>query len=65
MSNIVNSDENDTLIFDNIHSYIEVDPIARQIIDTEEFQRLRRIHQGGVLLYVFPTANHSRFEKIY
>jgi HD superfamily phosphohydrolase len=64
MSILVNDDmqENDTLIFDNIHSYIEVDPIARQIIDTEEFQRLRRIHQGGVLYYVFPTANHSRFE---
>ena len=64
MSLIIDDDikENDTLIFDNIHSYIEVDPIARQIIDTQEFQRLRRIHQGGVLYYVFPTANHSRFE---
>lgn len=64
MSILVKDDmqENETLIYDNIHSYIEVDPIARQIIDTEEFQRLRRIHQGGVLYYVFPTANHSRFE---
>lgn len=52
----------DTLIFDNIHGYIEVDPIAKSIIDTTEFQRLRRIHQDGVLYYVFPTANHSRFE---
>lgn len=52
----------DTLIFDNIHGYIEVDYIAKTIIDTPEFQRLRRINQGGVLCYVFPTANHSRFE---
>ena len=62
MSNKENNDNQDTLIFDNIHNYIEVDSIARSIIDTSEFQRLRRIHQGGVLHYVFPTANHSRFE---
>jgi HD superfamily phosphohydrolase len=54
--------ENDTLIYDNIHAYIEIDSLAKSIIDTTEFQRLRRIHQGGVLHYVFPTANHSRFE---
>lgn len=52
----------ETLIFDNIHGYIEIDRISKSIIDTPEFQRLRRIHQGGVLYYVFPTANHSRFE---
>jgi HD superfamily phosphohydrolase len=62
MSIIKNNDNQDTLIFDNIHNYIEVDDIAISIIDTPEFQRLRRIHQGGVLYYVFPTANHSRFE---
>ena len=62
MSIIENNDNQDTLIFDNIHNYIEVDGIALSIIDTPEFQRLRRIHQGGVLYYVFPTANHSRFE---
>ena len=52
----------ETLIFDNIHGYIEIDEIAKKIIDTIEFQRLRRIHQDGVLHYVFPTANHTRFE---
>ena len=62
MSIIENNDNKDTLIFDNIHNYIEVDEIAISIIDTPEFQRLRRIYQGGVLYYVFPTANHSRFE---
>ncbi len=50
------------LIYDNIHGYISIDPIARQIIDTPEFQRLRRIHQTGALFLVFPTANHCRFE---
>ena len=65
MSHTLDTDEfqlGDTLIFDNIHGYIEIDDIAKSIIDTTEFQRLRRIHQGGVLHYVFPTANHSRFE---
>ena len=55
-------ESSDTLIFDNIHGYIEIGDVAKSIIDTSEFQRLRRIHQDGVLHYVFPTANHSRFE---
>ena len=62
MSLLEINDNKETLIFDNIHAYIEVDSIAKSIIDTPEFQRLRRILQGGVLHYVFPTANHSRFE---
>jgi HD superfamily phosphohydrolase len=49
-------------IHDNIHGYIELDPIASAIVDTPIFQRLRHIHQTGVLYLVFPTANHSRFE---
>jgi len=49
-------------IFDNIHGYIEIDPIAQSIINVPIFQRLRYIHQTGILYLVFPTANHSRFE---
>ena len=49
-------------IYDNIHGDIHIDPIAQSIIDTPEFQRLRYIHQTGVLYLVFPTAVHSRFE---
>jgi HD superfamily phosphohydrolase len=49
-------------IFDNIHGYIDIDPIAQSIINTPVFQRLRYIHQTGILYLVFPTANHSRFE---
>lgn len=50
------------IFFDKIHGYIKVDPIALSIIDTMEFQRLRFIKQTGVLNYVFPTAEHTRFE---
>ena len=49
-------------IYDNIHGDINIDPIAQSIIDTPEFQRLRYIHQTGVLYLVYPTAVHSRFE---
>ena len=50
------------IIYDNIHGYISLDPIASTIVDTPVFQRLRNIHQTGILYLVFPTANHSRFE---
>jgi HD superfamily phosphohydrolase len=50
------------IIYDNIHGYINLDPIASAIVDTPVFQRLRNIHQTGILYLVFPTANHSRFE---
>ena len=50
------------LIYDNIHGYIEISDLAKSIIDTSEFQRMRRINQTGGLKYVYPTASHTRFE---
>jgi HD superfamily phosphohydrolase len=50
------------IIYDNIHGYINIDELASSIIETPIFQRLRNIHQTGVLYLVFPTARHSRFE---
>ena len=46
---------------DPIHGFIDVYPHERQIIDTPEFQRLRRIHQLGLTHYVYHGAEHSRF----
>lgn len=46
----------------NIHQSIRLSPLALKIVDTPEFQRLRRIKQLGIANYVFPTANHTRFE---
>ena len=50
------------IIYDNIHGYISLDSVASTIVDTPVFQRLRNIHQTGIMYLVFPTANHSRFE---
>lgn len=47
---------------DPIHGYIHVDlRIIWELIDTYEFQRLRRIHQLGGTYQVYHSAEHSRF----
>ncbi|AGR42527.1 HD domain-containing protein [Spiroplasma diminutum] len=49
-------------IRDNVHGeiYFE-DKLFTELIDTNEFQRLRRIIQLGGGQFVFPSANHTRF----
>ena len=49
---------------DPIHGFIEVYDHERNIIDTAEFQRLRRIHQLGLTHYVYHGAEHSRFGHV-
>jgi HD superfamily phosphohydrolase len=49
-------------IYDIIHGNIKICPIAKRIIDTDEFQRLRNIKQLGCCNYIFPSATHTRFE---
>lgn len=39
----------------------KIDMLAWQLIDTPEFQRLRRIRQLGVSEFTFPGAVHTRF----
>ncbi|CAF1442196.1 unnamed protein product [Didymodactylos carnosus] len=47
---------------DPVHGSIELNPLLVNIIDTPQFQRLRRIKQLSVTHYVFPGASHNRFE---
>ena len=46
---------------DPIHGFVDIYPHERQIVDTREFQRLRRIRQLGLTHYVYHGAEHSRF----
>lgn len=47
---------------DPVHKYIYVDnPIIWDLINTKEFQRLRRIRQLGTSYLTFHGAEHSRF----
>ncbi len=49
-------------IRDSVHGDIEVtEEIAVKLINTPEFQRLRRISQLAGGQYVFPSASHTRF----
>lgn len=45
-----------------IHGIITLPDYIVKIIDSIEFQRLRNIKQLGFCSYVYPNANHTRFE---
>jgi hypothetical protein len=49
-------------IQDSVHGVIPIPPWVIEIIDTPQFQRLRRIKQLGFANLVYPGANHTRFE---
>ena len=54
--------EDEKVFKDPIHSFVRVtDLLIWQLIETPEFQRLRRIKQLGGTHIVYPTAEHSRF----
>ena len=47
---------------DPIHEYIHIEyQVLWDVINSREFQRLRRIHQMGTSFLVYHTAEHSRF----
>lgn len=54
--------DNSKEIYDPLHGYINLSPLAIKIINTPEFQRLREIKQLGTTYLVFPSATHTRFE---
>jgi hypothetical protein len=66
INNVVSSENNVTrsnkLYRDVIFKDIELTPLAVDIIDTPEFQRLDGIQQLGFASLVFRNAKHTRFE---
>ncbi|MFB6161460.1 MAG: HD domain-containing protein [Haloferacaceae archaeon] len=49
-------------IKDSVHDHVEVEGVAEALLDTPAIQRLRRVSQLGTVQYVYPSANHTRFE---
>ncbi len=49
-------------IKDSVHDHVEVEGVARDLLDTPAMQRLRRVKQLGTVQLVYPSANHTRFE---
>jgi len=48
-------------INDPIHDFIGITNVEAKIINSETYQRLRRIKQLSGAHYVYPTAEHTRF----
>jgi HD superfamily phosphohydrolase len=49
-------------IKDPIHGYVYITEQEKQVIDSYPVQRLRRLRQLAGAEYVYPGANHTRFE---
>ncbi|MCD8413717.1 HD domain-containing protein [Tenacibaculum finnmarkense] len=49
-------------ILDPIHGTIGITEIEKFVINQKIFGRLRKVKQNTLLNYVFPGANHTRFE---
>ena len=47
------------IIRDNVNFDVHASDFVFDLIDTEEFQRLRRIKQLGGAFLVYPGANHT------
>jgi uncharacterized protein len=56
------TDKSGSFIKDPIHGYVRISRTERSVIDTEPVQRLRRIRQLAGSEFVYPAANHTRFE---
>jgi uncharacterized protein len=46
---------------DPIHGFVKADPLEAALIASRPLQRLRWIRQLGMMFFVFPGAEHSRF----
>ncbi|WP_331233869.1 HD domain-containing protein [Natronorarus salvus] len=49
-------------IKDAVHDYVDLCPLAADLLDTHPLQRLRHVRQLSTVALVYPSANHTRFE---
>jgi HD superfamily phosphohydrolase len=49
-------------IKDPVHGYVYINEAEKEIVDSYPMQRLRRLRQLAGSEYVYPGANHTRFE---
>ena len=49
-------------IKDPVHGYVYITELEKEVIDSYPVQRLRRLRQLAGAEYVYPGANHTRFE---
>lgn len=52
------------VVRDSVWGDIELEPYLVDALDTPELQRLRGIRQLGTAHFVYPGANHTRFEHV-
>lgn len=53
---------NEKVFRDSVHNYITVNhPVIYDLINSKEFQRLRRVKQVSTTVFTFHGAEHSRF----
>lgn len=50
------------VIHDCVHGYIQLSNMVVSVMDSKEFQRLRKLKQLGTCYFVFQNAVHTRFE---
>jgi HD superfamily phosphohydrolase len=49
-------------VHDAVHGEITLPPLCVAIVDSRQFQRLRKLKQLGNAQLVYPSATHTRFE---
>lgn len=50
------------VLYDSIHGFINLSNLSVMIIDSKQFQRLRKLKQLGSCYYIYHNAIHNRFE---
>ena len=54
--------QKEKFIRDSVYGDINLNAFEVNVMDTPQFQRIRRIKQLGLISLIYPGANHSRFE---